>query len=577
MRPAASASGCLPCAVLLGCAFWVIHSNGHFYSRDDGYSRAPARDPNIVYTPYGIIHGRASLVRGVVVRKFFGIPYAQPPLKTLRFRKPKPLPWKKSRYIRATSMGPSCPQTSYYFDALRNNNDLHMSEDCLYLNVWTAQFKPLRPVVVLIHGGFFTHGGSESPMLDMSQLTTRGVVCVSFNYRLNAFGFLYAGVAEAAGNVGLYDQQLALQWVKKHIRYFGGDPNRITVMGQGAGAVATAYHLLNSVSQKLFRRAILQSGNPFSIMNLNQRSVAMTRASTIAKRLGCSKDDDSLSRTLTDVVLCMLAKDARLIAKAAELEFTRGVLSLLPLLDAEGFLKKSPEKLLYDGRMMSNVEVLMGAAKDGFADSLYYAGYFDAGDEILPGDVKYLVGLFYGTFFRANAVPILRYYFRDAANSTDLIRSGGHAIADGVLICPGNEFAEEMASLGAKVYYYSFDHTSTFTRKEFGVTSAEETLYSLGSLHGPVGSRLAASLTDLQFADDMVDLIATFVYYGRAYSPKSDADWPPYSAEKPFVAHLKANVTVSYGPRLEECNFWSYFWNNYDASIGQTYSHVILG
>lgn len=547
-----------------------------YYSRHDGYLNEPSRDSNVIYTPYGIIRGRTSLVRGVVVRSFLGIPYAQPPIKSLRFKKPKPLQWKKSRYIAATSMGPSCPQTSFYFDELRNNKDFHISEDCLYLNVWTAQLKPLQPVLVLIHGGFFTHGGSESPSLDMSQLTTRGVVCVSFNYRLNAFGFLYTGVPEVPGNMGLYDQQLALQWVKKHIQYFGGDPNRITVIGQGAGAVATAYHLLNPVSQQLFRRVILQSGNPFSMMNLNQRSVASARANTIARRLGCFVEDNP-NNASAGMMSCIMSKDAEQIAQAAELEFTRGELSLMPLIEAESFLEKSPEELLYEAKKMNNVEVLMGFARDEFTDSFFYGGYFDAGDEILPGDVKYLVGLFYGTFFRANAVPILRYYFQNDINPSNLIRTGAKAIADGLLICPGNEFAEELANLGAKVYYYSFDHQSSFSRKEFGVTSAEETLYSLGSLHGPFGKKLGASSEDLQLADDMVDLIATFVYYGRAYSPKSSSDWPSYNADKPFIAYLKANITIGYGPRLEECNFWSYFWNNYDASTGQKYSHVILG
>lgn len=376
----------LSCALIYCSTLWAF-SHCQYFSKDDNYPGEPAHSSNILYTPYGIISGRTSLVRGMAVQKYLGIPYAQPPLKKLRFKKPRPLPWKKSRYIQATSMGPSCPQTSYYFDELRNNKDLHVNEDCLYLNVWTAQLKPPQPVLVLIHGGFFTHGGSESPALDMSQLTIRGVVCVSFNYRLNAFGFLYAGTPRASGNMGLYDQQLALQWIKKHIGYFGGDPNRITVIGQGAGAVAAAYQLLNPVSQKLFKRVILQSGNPFSIMGLNQRSVASTRTHTIAKRLGCSKEYS----TPHNVISCILSKDAGQISKAAELEFTRGQLSLMPLIETESLLKKS--------KQMKNVEVLMGFAKNEFADSLFYAGYFDAGEDILPGDVKYLVGLFYGNPF----------------------------------------------------------------------------------------------------------------------------------------------------------------------------------
>ena len=369
----------------------------------DGYGNRVQYDEvsdaaaNTLYTPYGVIRGSETSVRGIPIRQYFGIPYAKPPVKKLRFQKPRPLPWRKSRFILATRMGPSCPQTSYYFDETRNNRGMRFSEDCLYLNVWTAQLAPLRPVLVFLHGGFFTHGGSESPTMDMSHLAARGVVAVSLNYRLNAMGFLYAGVPQAPGNMGLYDQQLALLWIRKHIHYFGGDPARMTVMGHGAGATAAAYHLLNPTSRKIFKRMILISGNPFSIMNLNMPNVASTRASTIAKRLGCSRDGDMKSEPF-EIFHCIASKDANEIAKAAELEFTRGELSLMPLFTSEGFLKKSPEQLVYESSRMDDVEILMGDANNEYADSLYYTGYFDAADQILPGDVKYLIGMFYGTW-----------------------------------------------------------------------------------------------------------------------------------------------------------------------------------
>lgn len=158
-----------------------------------------------------------------------------------------------------------------------------------------------------------------------------------------------------------------------------------------------------------------------------------------------------------------------------------------------------------------------------------------------------------------------------------LLRTGGHALADGLLVCPGLEYAEEMSRLGAKVYYYKFDHTSAFSKSQFGVTSSEEVLYFLGSILGPKGAQLGASNRDRRFAEDMLDLIATFVYYGRAYSSKMESEWPIYSEKRPYVASLDNDIVLKYGTRAEECNFWSYFWNDHENSTLKNYTHVVIG
>ncbi len=204
---------------------------------------------------------------GVRQIAFLGIPFAAPPVGELRWKPPRlPVKWQGVRA--AKQFSPSCPQfPSGWWPEMAGRRQFDTSEDCLYLNVWTATLSPLQgaPVIVWIHGGGNVEGSSQIPPL-ASALVSKGVVFVSIEYRLGVFGFFAhpALTAESAnhssGNYGLLDQIAALDWVRRNIRAFGGDPARVTILGQSSGAEDVCHLLASPLAAGLFHRAILESG-----------------------------------------------------------------------------------------------------------------------------------------------------------------------------------------------------------------------------------------------------------------------------------------------------------------------------
>jgi para-nitrobenzyl esterase len=227
----------------------------------------------------GCSSGRVSVEQGMLsgtrgkdssIRVYRGIPYAAPPVGALRWQPPRPpKPWKGVRA--ADKFSPACPQKLERSHLPWTKEFMHQGEadeDCLYLNVWTGA-RPegeKLPVMVYIYGGAFTSGSSAVAVYDGEALARKGVVVVGFNYRLGPLGFLaYPELTResdhrASGNYGLLDQASALWWVKKNIAAFGGDPDRVTIFGQSAGAMSVALLMESPLAEGLFARAIIQSG-----------------------------------------------------------------------------------------------------------------------------------------------------------------------------------------------------------------------------------------------------------------------------------------------------------------------------
>jgi para-nitrobenzyl esterase len=205
---------------------------------------------------------------GVMV--FRGIPYARPPVGPLRWR--APLPTRLWRGVRdAKQLGQNCIQHQPYGDI--DPFKAGVSEDCLYLNVWTNSLdkRTARPVLVWIHGGGFWAGFGGEERHNGARLAKKGAVVVTLNYRLGSFGFLAhpAFAAEspyhAAGNYGLLDQIAALRWVQRNIARFGGDPSRVTIFGESAGGMSVGSLIASPLAKGLFQRAILESGTGVGI------------------------------------------------------------------------------------------------------------------------------------------------------------------------------------------------------------------------------------------------------------------------------------------------------------------------
>ena len=204
---------------------------------------------------------------------FRGIPFAKPPVGELRWKSPVPIEPPKA--IDARSFKSACMQDTYntewYHDVIESfGQDKSMfkhvesvSEDCLYLNIWTASIdsSEKKPVMVWIYGGNDVGGWTYEPNYLGHKLAQKDVVVVSIPYRLNIFGFFnHPEMENQTGNFGLEDEILALQWVKDNIAQFGGDPENITLFGESAGGAHVTYHIASPLSEGLFDRGIIQSG-----------------------------------------------------------------------------------------------------------------------------------------------------------------------------------------------------------------------------------------------------------------------------------------------------------------------------
>ena len=276
---------------------------------------AMAANPLQIKTDKGKVEGAYTADQQVIA--FKGIPYAAPPVGDLRWKPPMPAAkWKGVRP--AKEFGSHCVQTGGYPDMVFH--DPGPSEDCLTLNVWTpASAKPDShlPVMVWIYGGGFTTGGTSEKRQDGQYLAHRNVIIVSMNYRLGIFGFFVhpeltaESPHHASGNYGLMDQAAALEWVKRNIAAFGGDPSNITIFGESAGSFAVSTLMASPLTKGLISKAIGESGGAFYSGGLGyqprevleQRNVEFARTA-----FGTSQLADLRKLSADDLVKAAMAK-----------------------------------------------------------------------------------------------------------------------------------------------------------------------------------------------------------------------------------------------------------------------------
>jgi para-nitrobenzyl esterase len=254
------------------------------------------------------------------LRAYFGVPFAAPPIRDNRWRTPQPVvPWEG--VLTANRMAPECVQ------GLRSNNINHYfgdeaaTEDCLYLNVWapaTSAAGAKLPVVVWIYGGAFQGGSSAMALYGGEGLAKKGVVYVSFNYRVGIFGFLAHPEATresghgASGNWGLLDQVAALQWVQRNIARFGGDPNNVLVIGQSAGSMSINYLQASPLTKGLFHKAFGMSGSTIKGPGSETGTLADAEATGVKLQQALKVDSLAAMRTFSSDKVTSAAQTAAL-------------------------------------------------------------------------------------------------------------------------------------------------------------------------------------------------------------------------------------------------------------------------
>lgn len=248
------------CMTVIGLALTCTVATSGFAQPGQALNDRP-----VVRTSSGLIAGISKHSDGVLLHEFMGIPFARPPLGDLRWQPPQPaVPWIGVR--EAQRFGSRCMQRPLFGELKTRASG--MSEDCLYLNVWTPARAPdvKLPVLVYIYGGAFKVGDGSQSIYDQASMAAHGIVAVTFNYRLNLFGFLAlpALAAESthhsAGDYGLLDQVAALRWVRANISQFGGDPAHVTIAGQSSGSVSVSAQMASPLARHLVAGAIGESG-----------------------------------------------------------------------------------------------------------------------------------------------------------------------------------------------------------------------------------------------------------------------------------------------------------------------------
>jgi para-nitrobenzyl esterase len=458
------------------------------------------------------------------VRVYRGIPFAKPPVGALRWRPPEPVaPWEGVR--RCVEFGPSCPQPA----SLIGNVPGKESEDCLYLNVWTGARTPADrlPVMVWIHGGSHTTGAGSVPTYDGADLARQGVVLVTINYRLGPFGNFAHPLLSAesehhsSGNYGLEDEIAALGWVKKNVAAFGGDPSRVTIFGESAGAQDVTCLLVSPLAKGLFQRAIAESGT--AMTHLRRLAEQESVGEKIAKDLHA----DSLALLREKSADEILAA-----AKPTQGFFAEGN-RLGPLVDG-WCLPEDPGELVEAGKT-AHVPVLTGTnADEGTIFTRPLPVKHKAGYELLARRL-------YGD--QAAAVLALFPVEKDA----DLEGALDAVTRVSAFVAPARRLVRAVAKAGDKAWLYEF------TR----VPAAAKAL-SLGAFHGLeiryVFANLDASKSmRYEAADRALSKVmsALWVRFATTGDPNGEGlpAWPAYDAKKD--EHLELGDTVKTGSGLD--------------------------
>ena len=332
-----------------------------------------------VKTANGIVESTAAPKDGV--RSFKGLPFAQPPTGELRWREPQPVKnWTGVR--NADQFGPSCmqrlsPGADYW---LRGKG---MSEDCLYLNVWTParSGRERLPVLVYIFGGGFQNGDGSKPRYDGENMARKGIVAVSINYRTNIFGFFVhpeltkESPHHASGNYGLLDQVAALKWVQNNIAAFGGNPKRVTIAGESAGSISVSALMASPLSRNLMAGAIGESGAAISslppqpLADLEQNGIKFATAAgatTLAALRAMTAEQIQEATTKAQGVRFSTAMDGYFLSKSLTAIFEAGEQAKVPLLAGSNTEEQSWRSVLGNGD--PTPETLAAAIKRFYGD-----------------------------------------------------------------------------------------------------------------------------------------------------------------------------------------------------------------
>ncbi|KAK0427319.1 hypothetical protein QR680_010167 [Steinernema hermaphroditum] len=505
----------------------------------------------VVETPYGKVEGfDYEISNGDKANIFLGIPYAQPPVGNLRFEKTVPIA-KWDDVKQAKEFGNLCFQQTVRKDM---SGPGEYSEDCLFMNIMAPSKKSADPegypVIIFIHGGGFELGGSNLyGYKNISEnYVSEGVVYITLNYRLSAFGFFSTGDEVIRGNLGYWDQTAALKFIQEVIASFGGNPNKVTVTGESAGGGSSSALTMSPHSNKLFQQAIAYSGSQYA--NFVNYSQVVNASLDLARSLGCF----GKSIQIKD---CMKKKTAEEIrAMIAEIGASRDEFNSIkfnPTVDGD-FLRAPGDELIKDAPKIPFITGLTDT-EGGFC------AFYDVPEMLLsyiPREkwptystedfVKYLktkmITLDYGNKKETLITKLIDHYVPTGANVTslDYLTRYAELFTDLYFGLPPYLEAQDKAAADIPVYLYKEDYHNPKLVENLPVKGAYhgyEIMYLMGpSIYG-----------DIEFTDDdkafQKALLSAFISFAKTGKPVASGKiWEPVTKEHP-------NRYMSFSPNSE--------------------------
>lgn len=403
-------------------------------------------ETNIINITSGPVCGtKISTSTGMIANSFLGIPFGQSTAGENRFKPPIAAePWQDTLVV--DQFGLNCPELIGEISS--------QSEDCLHINIWTPQGAKTDdnlPVIVFIFGGAFIVGKASNPLYDGSYIAANeDIIVVSFNYRLGAFGFLVTD--ELDGNYGFLDQQLALKWINENIKSFGGDPEKVTIFGESAGAISVGLHLVSAPdSEKLFRAGIMES-NPFAIP-LKTAEDAKNVGNLFQMMMDCKDVDCLRQQSMQDLITAQIFMEQVKFSVFSGWQYN---LIWNPIVDGS-VIDKNPIMAFEEGELKKPVimgsnsgegelfealtRIFLGRASD---QTFSFSGYVSWLASVFGVNFKEVETLYPASEFKDNE-PVLATVFTDYAFS-----------------CANNYIAQLGSDRGTPLYTYIFSHDSSF-------------------------------------------------------------------------------------------------------------------
>ncbi|XP_038637733.1 bile salt-activated lipase-like [Scyliorhinus canicula] len=492
---------------------------------------------------------------------FKGIPFAAPPK---RFEKAGTHPgW--ADILKAKGFKPRCLQTTLTQDAVFG------SEDCLYLNIWVPHGRKVSsnlPVMVWIFGGGFLMGAGHGAnflnnyLYDGREIASRGkVIVVTFNYRVGPLGFLSTGDSNAPGNQGMWDQHMAISWVKRNIAAFGGDSNKITIFGESAGAASVSLQTLSPYNKGIIKRAISQSGVATCAWAVQRNP--MHWAQQLAQKVGCAKDDPAA------MVACLKITDPRAVTLAIPLKLINLesplVFNLIwsPVIDGD-FIPDEPKNLYHN---TAGIDYIAGVNN---MDGHLFAGLdvhsINQAGKTYPSDLYNLIQNLTIASGEKGANITYAQYTKDwpANPSQETIKRTVVALETDVLFLVPTQLALDLHSRhaqGAKTFSYLFSYPSRapIYPRWMGADHAEDLQYVFGK---PFATPLGYRPRDRDVSRYIIAYWTNFAQTGDPSRGESDVPtaWIPYTSM--YTQYLEINKDIGMNSvkqrlRYDIVNFWN--------------------